>query len=289
MPIRASRVGVKKLTGYQSRYTLALFFLSMILTGCIGYFAALKAASFSKPIKEQVVVGSFDTVSVPVPVAPVAPGTLLKDLTVRYVKFPKHQLPKGALLNFSGLTDRYVTTTLPASLPIFFENLSSEQPVNNPVSARIPSGMRAMTIDVTATSSVEGWAGSGSFVDVLLVTPKRTSVIAEKVKILSAERVVAAIEGSPSVAVPRTVTLLVTQEQCLAISTALPHGKISFALRNQSDEGIWRSSDLDAEKIINRNLVSKKVNISGVLKVKGVGGEVKSYALRDNQWEIVKE
>lgn len=75
---------------------------------------------------------------------------------------------------------------------------------------------------VDATSSVEGWAGSGSLVDVLLIQKDRTTVVAEKVKVLSSERSSSPVEGGASPSVPSTATLLVTQEQCLAINTAIP-------------------------------------------------------------------
>jgi Flp pilus assembly protein CpaB len=289
MPRRISDDKSKKLSLPLGGGSLFAFAIVTIFAVGVGFTLAFKVLNASEHSKESIVVGSFDTVSVPVPVDIVPIGTAVKDINLKYVRFPKHQLPEGALLNFSNLQNRFVKATLPASLPIFLANLSSDHHVNNPVSAKIPEGMRAMTIEVTATSSVEGWAGSGSFVDVLLVTPKRSTVIAEKVKVLSAERVVAPIDGSPSAAVPRTVTLLVTQEQCLTISTALPHGKISFALRNQSDEGVWSNSSFESEKIVNSNSDKIVSKVAGVFKIKDSDGQEREYALRDNKWELIGE
>ena len=178
-------------------------------------------------------------------------------------------------------------------MPIFAENFSKRAPGINPVVERIPPGMRAMTIRVDATSSVEGWAGSGSIVDVLLITHEKTSVIAEQVKVLSAERVVVPVEGAASPQVPSTVTLLVNQDQCLAINTAIPLGKIAFALRSPEDQDGWISAQYTAEKLRGRGalLEGDKSGISGFFSISGKKG-AKSFALSGGKWvetEIVPE
>jgi Flp pilus assembly protein CpaB len=239
--------------------------------------------------EEPIVVGSFDTVSVPVPIEPVKAGSLVRDVRFKLVQYPKHQLPEGAITNVESRYGAYVTRDLPAALPLFEANLSLGMPVHNPVAERIPDGMRAMTVNVDVTSAVEGWAGSGSLVDVLLITPKGTRVIAEKVKILSTERIVAAVDGSASPEVPSTATLLVTQEQCLTISTAIPHGKISFVLRNTKDDGEWTNVRYAAGQLHSGIEPVAKSKMQGYIAMKDEQGGKKSYALRDGEWTKVQE
>ena len=116
----------------------------------------------------------------------------------------------------------------------------------------------------------------------MLITPSYTSVIAEKVRVLSAERSTVPIKSEDSPQIPSTVTVLVTQEQCLGINMAIPLGKIAFALRNSDDNKPWSDSILSADKL----RVSPKSNredgkISGFISVKG---ESKQFALKDGVW-----
>ncbi len=259
--------------------------LGIIFIGlCIVISSVIISRSFFRdqtPVKERVLVAEFDTVSLPVPAAPVPAGTRAKDIKFTYVKFPQHQIPEGAITDLGLISDSVTISPLPSHLPIFDSNFATSYSVSNPVIERIPSGMRAMTIRVDATSAVEGWAGSGAQVDVLLISKDRTSVVAEKVKILSAERSVSPVEGNaPNI--PSTVTLLVSQEQCLAINTAIPLGKIAFALRSASDEEKWGDTLFTAERLKGGQVAKETSSaISGFVTIKG---EQKKFALAEGKW-----
>ena len=234
-----------------------------------------------------VVVGEFDVVSVPVPTEPVTAGKRVKDIRFRLVSFPRQQVPVGALTDLSEIQNYSAASSLPANLPLFRENfLSSGMGGINPVIESIPQGMRAMTVRVDATTAVEGWAGSGSVVDVLLVEKDRTSVVAEKIKVLSAERSVSPVEGAAAPSVPTTVTLLVTQEQCLAINTAIPRGKMAFALRSVRDEDKWTDTVFTADNLKTLNTEERRAQISGVVSVKNKAGQTgaSTFALTDGRW-----
>ncbi len=235
--------------------------------------------------KNVTVVARFDTINVPVPAKVVPMGTKVRDIKFKNVAFPKNQIPVGALLDLSGMQEAIALAKLPANLPVFDTNFSFTAYPQNPVVDKIPQGMRAMTIKVDATSSVEGWAGSGSFVDVLLVQKHRTSVIAEKVKILSQERSTAPVAENGSPNIPSTVTLLVSQEQCLAINTAIPLGRIAFALRSANDEEGWKDNVFIPENLRGRPIDSKKEDIKAIVSVKnGKGKADEVYALSGNKW-----
>jgi len=240
---------------------------------------------------EPAIVAAFDTIEIPVPVQFVPAGTKISDVTFKSVAFPKHQVPNGALRTLVPYVEAVTIAPLPANLPLFKDNLSLSASTINPVLDRIPAGMRAMTIKVDATSAVEGWAGSGSVVDVLLIEKDRTNVIAEKVKILSAERSVVPVEGNSAPNVPSTVTLLVTQEQCLAINTAIPLGRIAFALRSMKDDEVWRDAQYTAERLQRNGRSEKRSVVTGYVSLTDrSSGE--AYALADGKWiktEVVPE
>jgi Flp pilus assembly protein CpaB len=267
IPRRRGGVGTKTLLGG------VLCSALLILGGMI-----VTRPQIAEPKVERVLVGTFETVRVPVPARAVAIGTKLKDVPLQFIDYPTHQLPKGALTAVDSYLEAAAIAPLPASLPIFSENLSHNAVGTNPVIERIPEGMRAMTLRVDATAAVEGWAGSGAIVDVLLVLENKTTVVAEKVKILSAERSVAPVEGSSAPSVPTTVTLLVTQEQCLAINTAIPRGRIAFALRAARDSGAWGNTSFLAQHL-EGGPEAPREEIKGFVSVGGKG-----FALSGSRW-----
>ena len=260
----------------------------IILIICLSLIISSLIISNGKtPQKEEnvAVVAEFDTIKIPVPAKLVPMGTKVKDIKFKYVSFPKHQIPQGALTDLSGMQEAIALTKLPANLPVFDVNFSFTAYPQNPVVDKIPQGMRAMTIRVDATSAVEGWAGSGSLVDVLLVQKHKTSVIAEKVKILSQERSTAPVASEKSPNIPSTVTLLVTQKQCLAINTAIPLGRIAFALRSANDEANWEENIFSPDNLKGRPIGNKKEVIKAIVSVKGTNGkDDKIFALSGDKW-----
>lgn len=263
----------------------------ILKVGIIGFSLIIAAFILKSPEPSEraslnpVLVEEFDSIQVPVPKEPIPVGTNLSKLDIDFVSYPRHQVPEGAITEPSLLSGYENSVPLPAQLPIFSANL---RPVGsaslNIVEGRIPPGMRAMTIKVDATTAVEGWAAPGSVVDVLLVQEDKTTVVAEKVKILSSERSVEEMnEGGPRV--PSTVTVLVSQEQCLAINTAIPLGRIAFALRSNQDEESWGSRTFTAA---NLNKTRKEATVSGFVSVKGEEGKDRSYALSDGKWIVAE-
>lgn len=231
------------------------------------------------------VVASFDTVTVPVPVEPAAPGTRIRDVDFRRITYPAHQVPDGALIDISRFLDFVAVAPLAAGMPLFAANMRPSGSITNPVIEKIPEGMRAMTIRVDATSAVEGWAGSGAIVDVLLVKEDRTTVVAERVTILSAERSVAQHSTQDEPRIPSTTTLLVTQQQCLAINTAVNLGKIAFALRSVGDAGKWRQTQYEAVHLSShQKREPTKGNVNGYITFQEAEGRSRSYALADGKW-----
>jgi pilus assembly protein CpaB len=261
---------------------------ALIIGGCFLSAAFLlrpagQLVNASQVTEERVVVGQFDAIEIEVPAAPVPAGMRLRDARLRSMRFPAHQVPEGALRTIGAYRDAVALAPLPANLPIFKENLSLTAGVSNPMTQRIPDGMRAITVRVDATSAVEGWAGTGAVVDVLLITKERASVVAEQVKILSAERSLDPVTGLEAPNVPSTVTLLVTQEQALAVNSAAQNGKLSFALRSNNDEANWGKTDFLAEQLKGNTGKAAPSKIAGFVQI-GSEKDAEKFALVEGSW-----
>mgnify|MGYP000520267214 CR=1 FL=1 len=225
----------------------------------------------------------LEMIELPVPVRFTPAGVRVAEIEFKRALFPRDQVPLGAIRDLSPYMEAVLAAPLPANLPLFQENLRANMRGSNPVIERIPPGMRAITVQVDATSAVEGWAGSGTVVDVLLIEDARTSVVAEQVKVLSTERMVARVEGEAAPAVPSTVTLLVTQEQALAINTAVPRGRIAFALRSFDDEERWLDRIYTADRLKGPGAPRRRSKVKGYVAVKGEKG-TQAFTLADGKW-----
>ncbi len=264
----------------------SLFGLVAIATGVAGlaYLAGSSSVKVPDPVeRSRVFVPEFNAVDIPVPEKPVPAGVAVREIAVRMEKFPEHQLPRGVVRDLSRVRDMVVMAPLPGGLPLIDANLAAPEEIANPVSGRIPQGMRAMTVRVDATSAVEGWARSGSVVDVLLVEKDRTTVVAEQVKVISTERSLSPVDEGGKAPIPNTVTILVTQEQCLAVNTAVPLGKIALVLRSNRDSEGWRSTRFSAQELNGGGKGIDQSRVQGVAWF-GSGTERKKFALVDGAW-----
>ena len=280
----ATRVSGSNIRRYSSVGTVFGVVAIAFGVGSAAYFAGRSGSPAPARESYKAFVPEYNVVEVPVPERPVQAGTFVRDIKTRIEKFPEHQLPRGAVRDLRALRDNVVLVALPGGLPIIETNLGGMEEATNPVVGRIPPGMRAMTVKVDATSAVEGWARSGSIEDVLLVEKTRTTVVAEQVRVISTERSLSPVDSNQQAGgIPSTVTLLVTQEQCLAINTAVPMGKIAFALRSAKDSEGWRSTHFSSDDLSEGRKTSVKSQIGGVVAF-GTGAERKQYALVDGSW-----
>lgn len=249
----------------------------------LAYSIGAQGRRMDEPAQSRVFVPEFNVVEVPVPERPIPAGTIMREVAFRNERYPEHQLPRGAIREVAAVLDLVALVALPAGLPIGRENLGSHDEATNPILGHIPPGMRAMTVRVDATAAVEGWVRSGSIVDVLLVEKTKTSVVAERVKVISAERSLSPLEVSASTSIPSTVTLLVSQEQCLAINTAVPLGRIAFALRSNRDSDQWRDTHFSSDDLMPEQSDQGGSSVEGVVAV-GSGREIKRFALVNGAW-----
>jgi len=189
-------------------------------------------------------------VEVPVPKKTIQKGEELRKEFFEIIKAPAEEITQETFLNLDEASSYLADSTLLPAKPVKLSHLKRKPAVSSAIEVKIPQGMRALTLKVDATVAVEGWVNPGSIVDVVLINKKdqKAQVVAEKVKIISVEGKLSEDEnGSPSV--PKTVTLLVTQEQALAISAAMPLGTLLFTLRNLEDTESWSIKQFEAKKI----------------------------------------
>ena len=179
-------------------------------------------------------------IDVVVPLRKIEQGQKLIPAMFKIEKRPKVGMDYGVLNDMEMVNGYYAGTLLLPGQPVALAAVSKVQPVSA-ISSKIPPGFRAVTIHVNATSAVEGWARPGSRVDVDWISringKQGVTSIVHNAQILSADRQSGVNPHNPDMAIPTTVTLLVTARDAKAIKLAQSAGALELVLRGDNDSG----------------------------------------------------
>jgi pilus assembly protein CpaB len=185
-------------------------------------------------------------VNVLIPIRDIDAGTELLPQLFRNESRPELGTSPRAVKSLDEIKGMYARSMVVHGEPLVADLMTPVRPTNA-ITANIPPGYRAVTISVTATSSVEGWALPGARVDVVWASKIRgqagVTVIVQNAKILSAEKNIDP-NAKPGAPVPSTVTLLVTADEATKIQLAQTSGALSLSLRGDSETGKAVSGNL---------------------------------------------
>lgn len=189
-------------------------------------------------------------------------GTKLKKGDLRLVEIPEKNPPRGVFAEEKALLDRTLLFPVPLNEPVTQNKLASMGGIEG-VAATIPPGKRAVSVQVTDSTSAAGLILPRSHVDVVFtrtgsMAEALAKVILEDITVLSVGRNTEVAATDPKAAAAaaantqvqtsttqRAVTLLVTPEEAAKLELAKNNGKIGLVLRNPLD-----SSKLNQEQPI---------------------------------------
>jgi len=225
------------------------FALLVIMVVLISYKSNVEA---SKTESAQNAVPNLGTVKIVVPERVVKVGERLEDVPMREINWQRSAVPQGAVFDKAELKGQYARAVLASNQPIERSNITLQ-----PIQATLPvtPGNRAVTIDVDATSGLEGLALPGTRVDVVLTYMESgqlaSRVIVQNARILSAggdtktasEREVFGKMGGSYQA--RTITLDVSPRDALSITTSRQAGRLSLIMRSAEDNSTSDTVQLD--------------------------------------------
>ena len=270
---------------------LALASLAFVLVFVMLVAILLKETSKAKSeVKERVVVVTEPAKEAPVPMANVLvpvqeieAGKSLDPQMFKMIEKPAMSVSEDAVRSFEEIRNLYPRSILAANQPLVKDLFTAVRPPNQ-VSAKIPVGFRAVTINVNATSAVEGWANPGANVDVHWVSnitgEQTATLLVQNAKILSAERQVEGQNVGTAAVVPTTVTLLVSEKDAQKISLASTTGQIVLHLRGATDTG--QTAGTTGSLTFHDLLSGQKredPNNEGTIRIRNAKGEVEEWAL----------
>ena len=228
----------------KAQIALFLSFFFLLLFAALTYRILVRSSSTTTNPAAAVVIREdapeLAMANVVVPLRKVDSGQKLIPAMFKLEKRPAVGLDYGVLNDIEMVQGYYSSTILLPGQPVALAAVSKSKPISV-VSAKIPPGFRAVTIRVNATSAVEGWARPGSRVDVDWLSQvngqQGVTTIVHNAEVLSANRQSAVNPNNPEVAIPTTVTLLVTARDAKAIKLAQSAGALELVLRGDNDTG----------------------------------------------------
>ena len=229
-------------------------------------------------------------VEVIVPVRDIPQGEALQVSYFAKVSRPANNVPQNCVRSYDELRGQFARSTLRALEPVSYNLITREQPINI-VADSIPKGFRAVTINVNATTGVEGWASPGAQVDVHWISDalgeRTATLLVQNAKVLSAERQVDAANQDPARPIPTTVTLLASERDAQKISLAAAAGTLVLHLRGV--EGSGKASG--SPSVLSLKRVAKgesddalrRGRIQGRAKITREDGTVDEFAVIDGK------
>ena len=167
------------------------------------------------------------------------PGQVIGADDLKQISWPADAPLPGAFLRTDEVVGKSVLYPLQEGEPLTARQLAT----NAGLSARIPAGMRAISLKSNEVVGVAGYLLPGTHVDVLVTvrsvssTDPVTSIVLQDAQVLTAgEKMQPDPDGHASKV--DVVTLLVTPEDAEKIVLASTQGTVHFVLRNGGDHAV---------------------------------------------------
>ena len=219
------------------RLLTALLF-AVLVSGVFTFWLSrrvARAAHVEAPQKQRYVAAG----------KPLDAGELLKPGSLQLVNWPAATPLLGGFSKIEDLAGRIVLYPLPKGEPILERQLAAAGSGAG-LTAKIPSGMRAISVRSDEVVGVAGFLLPGTHVDVLMTyhsvtapEPQTLTVLEDVVVLAAGQQIQPQADGKPiSVNV---VTLLLKPEDAEKLVLATSLGGIYFVLRNGADQQLSAS------------------------------------------------
>ena len=188
------------------------------------------------------------------------PGYVVQDADVSLEPVPAGMIPAKAMRNLKDAVGRTVLTTVVSGYPLA-DNALAARDAGGGLQAMVPKGLRAVTLDVSDSSSVANMLTPGCNVDVIATlhngeqTLAKTIVQNVKVQYVQRTRTSTTIRGGTVTGLDngpiKTVTLLVTPKQANTIELATSNGaKPRLLLRGTTADGEEKDSAISSNELL---------------------------------------
>ncbi len=221
------------------RLTMALL-VSLLISGLFTFWLSRRVSRGNHTAAPQklLIVGAKETLEA---------GQMLKPENLRLIEWPAALA--GSVVKIDDIAGRIVMFPVAKDQPILASYLAPAG-VGTGLTAKIPSGMRAISVRSDEVVGVAGFLLPGTHVDVLLTyhsdkspEPRTATVLQDVVVVAAGQQIRPDPEGKPT-SVNNVVTLLLTPADSEKLVLATNLGAIRFVLRNGADKDQALSSSV---------------------------------------------
>jgi pilus assembly protein CpaB len=216
---------------------VAVFFGLVAAYGIFNFLRQQRqAAEALRTQTQDVVIAAKD-----IPAGSTINEAMLKDGTVRAIKWPKASIPAGTFGTPTQVIGKVNRVKIMANEPILESRLAGE---GAGLTVRLEAGKRAMAVRVDEIIGVSGFIVPDDRVDVIVTTTppgvndnkdaRLSKIVLQNKRVLSVAQSTEQKDGKPQVA--RSITLEVSPEEAEKLSLAYQEGPIVLALRGLGDD-----------------------------------------------------
>lgn len=195
-----------------------------------------------------------DSASIYVAAEEIPPGIFLEEKHLKKVKWPKANIPEGAIADIKAVEQRVLVAKAFPGDPILKAKLG-EKGISG-ASVTIPKGYRIFTVPVNLTQAHSGMIQPKDRVDVLVTYSidtatrplKKCKTVLEYVEVFATDKereVPQSGSTDDAKSTTKNITLLVTPEQGQLLAMSQTKGELHLALRHVDDKEKLQITDVD--------------------------------------------
>ena len=166
--------------------------------------------------------------------------TIIKEEMVEKVPMLETALTGSAITSLEDVVGNVSITDLYAKDTVTKDKISEPGSQKSGVSYNIPSGERAITLDVQASSGIAGLIRVGNYIDIVNIVDDEAKLLLQNKKVIALDKKIKdeQKEVGPEQSTYMTVTLSVTPKEALELSLGDEVGQNRAILRNPEDKEI---------------------------------------------------
>lgn len=237
----------------KSKRALIQITLSLILAIVAGVLIFQWSSNVTRKGPVQQVA---ETVPVVVAKVDINRGLKLTEEMMEVRKYTKDSRPSGAFSDPGKLLGRVVNQSVGANEAVTTMRLADESVIGGGVSALIEPGMRAMGVKGNEVMGLSGFVRPGDKVDVIvtLVVGREeipvTKLVLENIKVIATGIQLTPPDEEGKAASVDVYTLELSPPQSERLALAATQGTLNFALRNEQDEKMVRTTGSNIPKTL---------------------------------------
>jgi pilus assembly protein CpaB len=233
------------------------------LAGLAAMLASVVVYSALKKREAEVQRAMAKTVYIVVAANDLPLGTKIDPGELKLVRWSADAIPEGSFTNPGQVAGAIVKSEFVANDPIVATKLFLGEKTAGVMPLLIPTGMRAVSVQVDEVSDIAGFILPHAHVDILVALSNQgqgqgdkpfSKIVLQNVEVLAVAQEIEKKKDEPELV--KVVTVLVTPQDAERLALATREGVLHLAMRNYSDNKIVLTSGTDVDELLHQYSLS---------------------------------